>query len=89
MRISSQIFEAYLKCPTKCFLQSRGECGTGNAYANWTRIQNESFRQSSIELLANTVSLSQVISDPPSTELAMTAQWCWAVNFAAAGEDVE
>jgi len=32
--ISSDLFEAYLKCATKCFLRSRGEIGTGNTYAN-------------------------------------------------------
>jgi hypothetical protein len=33
MHITSALFEAYLKCPTKCFLRSQGEQGTDNAYA--------------------------------------------------------
>jgi hypothetical protein len=39
MPITSNLFEAYLKCPTKCFLRSRGETGTENSYANWVRAQ--------------------------------------------------
>jgi hypothetical protein len=41
MVISSQIFEAYLKCSTKCWLRSRSEPGAGNIYSDWTREQNE------------------------------------------------
>jgi hypothetical protein len=39
MPITSDLFEAYLKCPTKCFLRSLGETGTNNSYANWVRTQ--------------------------------------------------
>jgi hypothetical protein len=39
MPITSDLFEAYLKCPTKCFLRSLGEAGTNNSYANWVRAQ--------------------------------------------------
>ena len=41
MTISSQIFEAYLKCSTKCWLRSRSEPGAGTIYSDWTRAQNE------------------------------------------------
>jgi diacylglycerol kinase family enzyme len=44
MTITSQLFEAYIKCPTKCFLKGRGEVGTGNAYAGWVREQNVLYR---------------------------------------------
>src|SRR6516162_10300365 len=33
--ITPQLFEAYLKCPTKSFLLSLGETGSGNPYAEW------------------------------------------------------
>src|SRR5215469_11662215 len=33
--ITSRLCEAYLKCPTKCFLRSLGETGSENPYANW------------------------------------------------------
>ena len=46
MPISPIVFEAYLKCPTKCFLRSRGEAGLENSYAGWVRSQNELYRTS-------------------------------------------
>jgi hypothetical protein len=30
MVINSQLFEAYLKCATKCYLKATGEAGAGN-----------------------------------------------------------
>jgi len=44
MTITDDLVEAFLKCPTKCFLRSRGEAGAGNAYAAWVRTNDEVFR---------------------------------------------
>lgn len=44
MTITDDLVETFLKCPTKCFLRSRGEAGTGNAYAAWVRTKNDVFR---------------------------------------------
>ena len=33
MKTNSELFEAYLKCPTKSWLRSRGDTGGVNAYA--------------------------------------------------------
>ena len=30
MTVTSRLFDSYLKCPTKCFLWSRGETGTSS-----------------------------------------------------------
>jgi hypothetical protein len=35
MTITNDLVETFLKCPTKCFLRSCGEAGTGNLYAAW------------------------------------------------------
>src|ERR1019366_10195699 len=43
MIVSSQLFEAYLECSTKCWLRSRAEPATGNVYAEWARLQNETY----------------------------------------------
>ena len=45
MVISSQLFESYLQCPTKCWLRWRAEQPTGNAYAEWLAAQNETYSQ--------------------------------------------
>src|SRR4051812_30334027 len=44
MNITSRLLEAYLQCPTKSFLRSRGEMGTGNEYADWAHAQGTSYR---------------------------------------------
>jgi hypothetical protein len=45
MRITPPIFDAFLKCATKCHLRSLGEIGSGNEYAEWVRGQDESYER--------------------------------------------
>ena len=42
MNITASLFEAFLKCPTKCYLRSVGETGAGNDYADWVKTRNHS-----------------------------------------------
>jgi hypothetical protein len=51
MTITADIVEAFLKCPTKCYLRSVGEVGTGNPCADWLRTQKESCRSEGIKRL--------------------------------------
>ena len=44
MKITADVFEAFLKCPTKCWLRAAGESSTGNTYAEWVKTQNQSYR---------------------------------------------
>ena len=46
MKITPDVFEAYLKCPTKCLLRSTGEPSAGNTYSEWVKTQNDSYRVS-------------------------------------------
>ncbi len=43
--ITSELLEAYLACPTKCYLRSIGEVGSGNTYAAWYQTRNELYRR--------------------------------------------
>jgi hypothetical protein len=49
--ITTDLVEAFLKCPTKCFLLARAEVATGNAYADWVRTKSEIFRSEGITRL--------------------------------------
>ena len=51
MIITTDLVEAFLKCPTKCFLRSRKEVGAGNAYGDWLRTKTDSFRSEGIKRL--------------------------------------
>jgi predicted RecB family nuclease len=42
--ITSELFEAYIACPTKCFLRFTGEVVTGNTFAAWNDTRSESYR---------------------------------------------
>jgi predicted RecB family nuclease len=52
--VTSQLFEAYLACPTKCFLRSVGEPTAENAFIVWKNAKKESYcREGAQKLLAD------------------------------------
>ena len=82
MTITPFLFQAHLKCPTKCWLRATGEAPSGNTYAEWVKAQNESFRATQTErLLAAAPEGESALS--PSPEDLKTAQWRLAVDVVA------
>ncbi len=61
--VTSHLFEAYLLCPTNCFLLDAGEPGADNAYSAWDMERNRSYRVAGIKKLAARHDPSEVISD--------------------------
>lgn len=51
LSVTSQLFEAYLACPTKCYLQFRGEIGAGSDYTDWAAKRAESYCRNGIQKL--------------------------------------
>ena len=81
MKLTSALFEAYLKCPTKCYLRSSGQTGSGNAYAEWVREQNDAYRNDGVQrLMAATESAAAVVT--PGTTNLKTTTWRLAVDMA-------
>jgi hypothetical protein len=81
MRINSSIFEAYLKCPMKCWLRSIGEPSCGNTYAEWVKTQNDFYRAA--ELKRRFARLrSDETAFSPDIGNARTAKWRIASNVA-------
>ena len=65
MTITSQLLEAYVKCPTKCWLKYAGENATGNAYAAWIQRKNEACRVEGINrVVAQVPDAERVLSVP-------------------------
>jgi predicted RecB family nuclease len=62
VKISSDLFEAFLKCPTKCWLRFTGEPTAADAYAEWAQTQNESYRAAAAK---------RFIADEPANECAV------------------
>jgi len=68
MIISSQLFEDYIECATKCWLRSRAEPAAANVYAEWDRAQNESFRQDALKKLLAILPEGDRVIGPPIQE---------------------
>jgi len=47
--ITSRLFEAFLACPTKCFLRSIGQSATDNTFTSWKEARDESYRREGFE----------------------------------------
>ncbi|MCX6575217.1 MAG: TM0106 family RecB-like putative nuclease, partial [Candidatus Aminicenantes bacterium] len=87
--INAHLFEAFLKCPTKCYLRSLDEPGTENAYADWIRTQNESYRSEGIKRLMEGAAPGEFVVDPASTKNLKTTKWRLAVNLVARAKNLE
>src|ERR1035437_7657251 len=83
MRITPAIFDAFLKCVTKCHLRSLGEIGSGNEYAQWVRGRDESYRGEAVRRLQEAVPETESAVAPPATENLKAAKWRLAVGLVA------
>lgn len=91
MTITSQLVEAYVKCPTKCWLKYAGENATGNVYAAWTQAKSEACRVEGINrLVAEVPDAERVLSVAASpTKNLKTTTWRMAADLAARGPNIE
>src|SRR6266704_3494716 len=89
MRITPDLFGAYLKCPTKCFLRAHGEAPSGNAYAEWFRSQNEAYRSAGMARLKASVPRERWAGIAPDLPDLKTAKWRLAVDLPAQTPNLE
>ena len=89
MPVSSHLFEAYLKCHTKCFLRSLGETTTGNGYSDWGQAQQASYRSEEIKRLTQGAAQYQCVIRPIDGEDVQAAKWCFAVETTARAQNLE
>ena len=81
MKITSDVFHAYLKCPTKCWLRATGELSAGNDYPEWVKEQNASYRVAEIERLVAKLANDEVALSP-AMKNAQAAKWRLATSLA-------
>jgi predicted RecB family nuclease len=81
MKISCDLFRAFLKCSTKCWLRAAGEAASGNAYAEWAKSQNGSYHLAQMERLLSETARNEVAASPPPEKLK-AAKWRLAINLA-------
>jgi hypothetical protein len=75
MTITAHLFEAFLKCPTKCYLRSLGETGTENAYADWVQTEAEAYRNASVKRLTEGASPDECVTELTDTTGLKTGKW--------------
>ena len=86
MIITADLIDAFLKCPTKCFLLSRDEVETGNAYAEWARVKSASFCREGIGRLVAGVAPNKCVV---STSAAEKRHWLLAIDFKARSQNLQ
>ena len=81
MKITPAVFDAYLKCSTKCWLRAIGESADENPYAVWVREQNLAYREIEAARLIAAMPPDEV-SLIPHLENAKAATWRLACSLA-------
>src|ERR1017187_3449928 len=95
MTITPHLFEAFLKCPTKCWFRFTREPPADNSYAEWVHTETESYRAAAAKRLtanmpadecAAPVGSSRREEAHYSAEALKTAKWRFAVDLSARTE---
>jgi predicted RecB family nuclease len=90
MVISAPIFEAYLKCPSKCWFLFLGKKGAPNIYSDFFRTQNNAYRAAGIKrLMAKNQPNECIVRQSPVLGDIKTATWLFAVDFSANNGNLE
>ena len=88
MKITTSLFHAHVKCPTKCWLRFTGESATGNAYAEWVQSQTESYYAAVMQRLRSEVAQDEC-AIAPSQESLKTAEWRLGLDVDATSQNLE
>jgi len=88
MKITSDLFAAFLRCPTKCYLRSLGEPETGNEYAHWVQAQAEAYQAAGVECLRRNTPQDECFTSPSLDQLKR-AKWGLVVDVLAGTETLE
>jgi len=89
MIISTPIFEAYLKCPSKCWFLFLDKESDANIYSDFIRNQNNAYLAAGIERLMVKIQPSECVVKPSVPLNIKTATWMLAVDFVAINETLE
>ena len=83
MKITSHLFEAYLKCPTKSWLLSQGEAYTGNTYADWVESQSNAYRSTASKVFLGRIGSNESMVGPFRLGNLKGVRWRFAENVIA------
>jgi predicted RecB family nuclease len=80
MKITSDLFQAYLKCSTKCWLRATNEPASENDYPKWVQAQNQSYRAAEVARLGAACPTNEIAHSPDLNDVN-TALWRLATNL--------
>ena len=89
MIVSSQLFEAYIECATKCWLRSHAEPAAANVYAEWARAQNEVYRQDALKELLAVLPEGDRAMGPAISKNSKDATWRIAIDVRLRTNELE
>lgn len=78
--VTSGLFEAFGKCPTKCYRLSKSESGLGNVFADWLKDQQRSYRDEGFQRLTANSKIKQFDAGPLDSTNLKNGQWQFALN---------
>ncbi len=87
--ITAQLFDAYLKCPTKCFRKSRGQLGGANTYAERLRAREQAYIDGYIKHATRDEAAHQYVFGPSITPRLRTIKWRFAFGLTARPQNLE
>jgi predicted RecB family nuclease len=86
--VNPSLFQAFLKCPTKCWLRFADERPTGNTYAEWVQDQTKTYRADGIQWLQANVP-PEDFAVTPAQENLRSDKWRLAVDVTVQNPDVQ
>ena len=86
--VTSKLFEAYLACPTKCYLQSIDATATNNNFAIWNETQSENYRCEGAQRIM-TSHQSKLALKAPETGHWRNVSWHFILNLVARAKNME
>ena len=89
MIITADIFEAYLKCPSKCWFRFQAEEAPGNPYSLWAEKQNNLYREKALKRILDNIGGNDFISSPAQPLNIKKANWRLAADFVARKDNLE
>ena len=89
MNINSQLFEAHLYCPTKCWLHARAETVSGNMYAEWARAHKEAYYKNELNRAFATFPESGRAINPPNSEDFKDEKWRLVIDMRVQANDLK
>jgi hypothetical protein len=89
MIVSATLFEAYLECPTKCWLRFHAEPAASNTYTEWARAQNSAYYERESKRLLAIIPEHERAAATSISRYTKETTWLIAANMALRANSVE